>query len=383
MKKSEILRVTLLCLDKIQQTSTASFCADAAASSSSSVLLDENDLQVSTICSLWGGMGHIYKVSLRDESHSHPHQQALVIKHVAPPRKNMSFGDRRKADSYQVECNFYERVAPQLIQEFGLSLPEPYLVERDCGKGKNEIVIAMSFVQQEYNQESDSAALLKPVLTWLATLHAAFWGNDRADEIVAQAGLQRTGSYWHLGTRPDEHASMPCRGWEGRLKRAALALDEYLRERDPLQCIIHGDAKEANILVSSAPRQDDDDDSKQPQSKVTLCDFQYCGKGTPTRDLAYFFCSSVSPENEKAALEFYLQELTKRLPDDVAPPTMQELSDSLELAYCDYYRFMSGWGYWGSGGGDERVKAVLNRLDNGKDLGSEEAYDEAVRREYG
>jgi len=382
MKKSEILRVTLLCLDKIQQTSTASFCADAAASSSSSVLHDENDLQVSTICSLWGGMGHIYKVSLRDESRSHPHQQALVIKHVAPPRKNMSFGDRRKADSYQVECNFYERVAPRLIQEFGLSLPEPYLVERDCGKGKNEIVIAMSFVQQEYNQESDSAALLKPVLTWLATLHAAFWGNDRADEIVAQAGLQRTGSYWHLGTRPDEHASMPCRGWEGRLKRAARALDERLRERDPLQCIIHGDAKEANILVSSAPRQDDDD-SKQPQVKVTLCDFQYCGKGTPTRDLAYFFCSSVSPENEKAALEFYLQELTKRLPDDVAPPTMQELSDSLELAYCDYYRFMSGWGYWGSGGGDERVKAVLNRLDNGKDLGSEEAYDEAVRREYG
>jgi hypothetical protein len=31
----------------------------------------------------------------------------------------------------------------------------------------------------------------------------------------------------------------------------------------------------------------------------------------------------------------------------------------------------------------ERVTAVLDRLDCGKDLGSEEAYEAAVQREFG
>jgi len=372
MKKSEILRVTKLCLEKIRPNDEEDVV----------VVRDESDLQIITVQSLWGGMGHIYKVSVLKKDKSNEIISPLVIKHVAPPRKSMSSGDQRKADSYQVECNFYERVAPRLIADHGLSLPEPYWVERDCGKGKNEIVIAMSFVEEDSSGSSlysspgsqeDEDSAMKAVLTWLATLHAAFWGRERAEQIVQQAGLQPCGSYWHLDTRPDEHASMPNRGWEGRLKNAARAIDERLK-RDPLQCIIHGDAKEANILVSK--------NKQSKQTFVTLCDFQYCGMGAATKDLAYFFCSSVSPDDERSALEFYLQQLTNRLPNDVTPPTMEELHDSLELAYCDFYRFMAGWGYWGSGG-EDRVKAVLHRLDGGKDLGSEQAYDDAVRREYG
>jgi thiamine kinase-like enzyme len=314
-------------------------------------------------------MGHIYKVILPSTKNKQQPVQ-FVVKHVAPPRSQQSSGDRRKADSYQVEANFYDKLAPLLIQS-GLSLPEPFLVERDSGKARNEIVNCMSFVESKSSDLSDKASM-KAVLTWLATLHASYWGAEKVDTIVEQVGLQQIGSYWHLDTRPDEHASMRSKGWEGRLKRAARAIDDRLK-RDPLQCIIHGDAKDANVLFSK---------NKNGKVVVTLCDFQYCGEGPPSKDLAYFFCSSVSLDDETAALEFYFEQLTKRLPTDVTPPSMEQMNDSLELAYCDYYRFMSGWGYWGSGG-EDRVKAVLDRLDGNRDLGSEEAYDEAVRREYG
>ena len=59
---------------------------------------------------------------------------------------------------------------------------------------------------------------------------------------------------------------MPRKGWEGRLKLAARAIDERLR-RDEMQCCIHGDAKDANMLFHS-----DDDGS----GGVSMYDFQYC-----------------------------------------------------------------------------------------------------------
>jgi serine/threonine protein kinase len=209
---------------------------------------------------------------------------------------------------------------------------------------------------------------IRAVLKWLATLHASYWGDERVDTIVEESGLQQQGSYWYLDTRPDEHGSMPNHGWEGRLKRAARAIDNRLK-RDSMQCLIHGDAKDANVMVT------DDGD-------VVMCDFQYCGKGPPSKDLAYFFCSSVNAKDEGAALQFYLDELTKRLPPGAQAPTIAELIDSLELAYADFTRFMSGWGYWG-GNMEGRVKRLLDRLDGGKDLGSEEAYEAAMHREFG
>jgi Phosphotransferase enzyme family len=368
MKASEISRVVHLCLPKIQTSNTTTIS-----------LHDASDLQVQTMCSLWSGMGHIYKVTLPTTSSNDKRTASgtavvqLVVKHVAPPRSlQQSKGDRRKADSYQIEANFYEKLAPLLIRDHGLRLPEPFLVERDSGKAKNEIVIVMSHIEQSKSADLLNEVFVKAVLEWLATLHASYWGAERVDAIVDRVGLQNIGSYWHLDTRPEEHESMPNKGWEGRLKRAARAIDERLK-RDTLQCLIHGDTKDANMLFS---------ENNIGEPIATLCDFQYCGKGPPTKDLAYFFCSSASLDDEEAALEFYLEQLIKRLPADAMPPTMEELKDSLELAYCDFYRFMSGWGYWGSGG-EDRVKAVLNRLDGGKDLGSEEAYDESVRREYG
>jgi tRNA A-37 threonylcarbamoyl transferase component Bud32 len=279
--------------------------------------LTEADVRVQTITRLWGGMGHIYQVTC----HYNNDRYSFVVKHVVPPKRPSSIGDRRKAESYKVEANFYQIIAPKLVKEHGLKIPQTLHVET-CNN--EEVIICMTYVQ-DHKRLMDEMEYIRAVLRWLATLHASYWG--RADEIVYI--LQPQGSYWYLDTRPDEHAAMPGKGWEGRLKRAARAIDNRLK-RDSMQTIIHGDAKDANVIVV---------DNQQ----VAMVDFQYCGKGPPTKDLAYFLCS-YAVQDEREAVAYYLQQLTEKLPSHVSPPTLEELQESLGLAHCDFCRFMSGWG---------------------------------------
>lgn len=366
MKTSEIYRVVKLCLANIASDPTLSSSSNATSTCNSDTAeLKHSDLSTQTVCRLWAGKGHIYKVSIKPTK-TLPTTTNVIVKHITASSNNeVSLGDQRKAFSYQVEANFYEKLANELIDRHHLAIPRPYYVERNDG---DEIIIGMSYIDSP-NSSYMSDKNIKQVLSWLATLHASYWGDDRSKEIVAKVGLQPIGSYWHLETRPDEHKNMPNTGWEGRLKLAARAIHTRLHERDPMQCIIHGDAKDANILVVP--------------DGIAMCDFQYCGKGPPTIDLAYYFCCSVGRDcNDSTLVEYYLERLKERLPEGAFVPTLQQFNDSLDLAYCDFYRFMSGWGFWGSGG-EDRIHAVLDRLDGGSKLNSEQEYDEAVRREYG
>ena len=61
---------------------------------------------------------------------------------------------------------------------------------------------------------------------------------------------------------------------------------------------------------------------------------------------------------------------------------MDELEDSVALALCDFQRFLCGWGHWGSDISSV-VIGVLNRLDGGNVLESEDAYRVAMMRVYG
>ena len=66
-----------------------------------------------------------------------------------------------------------------------------------------------------------------------------------------------------------------------------------------------------------------------------------------------------------------------------APPGLDALKISLELALCDWRRFSEiGLGGWGDGGANHRVQALLTRLDGGSALASEQAYVEAMQREF-
>ena len=111
----------------------------------------------------------------------------------------------------------------------------------------------------------------------------------RADAAVAK-GLQAQGCYWHLDTRPDEWESMPERGWQGRLKHAAKALDRRLKG-DPSQCCVHGDLKADNMCFDG--------------QAVGMCDFQYCGKACAAKDLAYLLCCAADEGCSRQSSEKY------------------------------------------------------------------------------
>ena len=318
-----------------------------------------SDLQFHTLARLWAGMGYIYRVNVRGQ-----HHHTRIVKHVHLPPSITSRGDQRKADSYQCEANFYQHVVPQLRDDHGVMLPQTFHVER--GSDGRSILIVMSYV------ETIKSAYLTPsrtklVLSWLARFHAATWG-ETSGRLVRTHGLQPIGTYWHLETRPDEHESMSNRGWEGRLKKAARAIHERL-QRDPCQCLVHGDVKDANLLFCL----------EHNKESVVLCDFQYCGQGTPAQDLAYFFCSSVEDleEREEEYLSYYVAQLSDYLPPDIQAPTLDTMRDSLDWAYCDFQRFLAGWGSWGNDL-TGRVQDKLFLLDRGKDLGSEQAYCAAM-----
>ena len=370
MVDTKLAQVVLESLRKHPPTTASS--GSTTSSSSSKVEYKTADLKFTSVARLWGGMGYIYRVDVQSSNNSPGAGCQVVtsriVKYVRLPQSSSSLsrGDQRKADSYHCEANFYQHVVPLLQGREGsnVDLPETFHVERT----DKSVLIVMSHIETA----SDSYFLTVPrtqlVLTWLARFHAATWGAQWADKY----GLQTQGTYWYLDTRPDEHASMSNRGWEGRLKLAARAINDRL-QRDSSQCLVHGDTKEANLLFD-----------KHDKDRVVLCDFQYCGRGTPAQDLAYFFCSSIEDldRRELDYLQHYLGQLEMFLPADTTAPTLTELQDSLDWAYCDFQRFMCGWGNWGNSL-QERVKAKLNTLDDGKSLGSEEAYSVAMQQRFG
>jgi hypothetical protein len=148
---------------------------------------------------------------------------------------------------WQVEARFYETLAGELRSKAGCAVPAGLRVERRGAAG-----LSILMTRLELGPRSAQAGrALGPAETlaaagFLARMHAHTWGV-RADAWVA-AGLQAQGTYWHLDTRPDEWGAMPTTGWEGRLRLAARGLDRRLKA-DPAQCVVHGDAKAANILL--------------------------------------------------------------------------------------------------------------------------------------
>jgi len=240
----------------------------------------------------------------------------------ASPDK-MGIGDRRKRDSYVVEANFYGNGHAEKLWRVGCKVPRALLVR----SRHDGITIVMSKLQGQPGELGEKQT--RAVLAWLARMHAEFWGS-RADAAVRD-GLAPQGSYWYLDTRPDELAAMSTRGLEGRLRLAARAIDERLKS-DPLQTICHGDAKAANMLF----------DDVEP----LLCDFQYCGRAPPSKDLAYFLACGSNVCNalqQRRLIEHYHAELSRELAArGDAPPELSTLADSLDLAVCDLGRWMAG-----------------------------------------
>ena len=183
----------------------------------------------------------------------------------------------------------------------------------------------------------------------MASFHARFLG-------VEPEGLWKVGTYWHLGTRPDELARMG----EHALRRAAQRIDERLNQAR-FKTLLHGDAKLENFCFS------------RDGLGIAAVDFQYAGGGVGVKDLAYYLGSCLSAKacavEVPRFLDVYFAALRAELAQRASPVDAVALDtewrELFPWAWVDFHRFLLGWAP-GHAAGDaysERLtREVLARL---------------------
>lgn len=277
-----------------------------------------------SVQSLWSGYGEIVRVTL--DGVDAP--MSVIVKRIAAPARGAGATSdvslRRKARSYEIETCWYRdwcqrcRESARVPRCFGVggTQRERWIVLEDLD--------AAGFPRRKVRLTKGEA---QTCLRWLAQFHSTFMG-------VAPNGLWKTGSYWHLRTRPDEYARMA----DGPLKQNAQALDDAL-SACRFQTVVHGDAKIENFCFSHNGQ------------RVAAVDFQYVGGGCGIKDVAYLLDSALSPRDcsawEQELLACYFDELHSALQARSAridfTPLKDEWTRLYPIAWADFARFVAGW----------------------------------------
>ena len=292
------------------------------------------------IQSLWSGYGQILRVQLSGGS-----ADSVILKHVKPPSAqdhprgwNSNRSHDRKVRSYEVETNWYQHWSNRCDSH--CRVPELLHAMQHDG----EVLLVLEDLDHAgfpVRKTRISKTLIQSCLKWLAEFHATFLGD-------VPEGLWKTGTYWHLETRPDELAVVS----DLDLRMAAPAIDARLSNAR-FQTLVHGDAKLANFCFS------------ENSDHVAALDFQYVGGGCGIKDVAYFLGSCLGEaELERQAaslLKDYFQFLTgainRRRPDEDPEAVIAEWSDLFRWAWTDFHRFLQGWspGHWKINSFSDRV----------------------------
>jgi hypothetical protein len=268
--------------------------------------------------SLWGGYGRIERVELDGAE-----VPSLILKHVTPgPGRGRSHA--RKLRSYSVELCWYQRWAERCDE--ACRVPRPIAVEatHDGWRFLLEDLDASGFAVRRARLGSHELEL---ALGWLARFHARFLGE-------APDGLWKTGTYWHLATRPDELRATR----DPAIRAAAPELDARLRGAR-FQTLVHGDAKPANLCF------------RRDGAAVAAVDFQYVGGGCGVRDVAYLLHGADGwgrgGRSGDRPLELYFRALRRELaalrPEIDAEAVETEWRALEPVAVADFERFLAGW----------------------------------------
>jgi len=307
----------------------------------------EEVVRTELIQSLWSGYGSIVRYTLSGGERS-----SVVVKHVSPPDDanhprgwNTSLSHDRKVKSYKVETEWYRNWSSRCGNK--CYVPECLALETH---GEEVLLVLEDLDDSGYYERLNYVSLeqMVVVLKWLANFHAQFMNE-------APSGLWKTGTYWHLETRPEELEILNDR----KLKAAASGIDSKLNN-SRYQTIVHGDAKLANFCF--AP----------DGNGVAAVDFQYVGGGCGMKDFSYFISSclddNLCEKYEEFLLDAYFKELKKALNNldkDIDSTLLEEEWRSLyPVAWADFVRFLKGWspGHWKVNGYSERItrKAIAN-----------------------
>jgi len=300
------------------------------------------------IQSLWSGYGELLKVYLSNTTN-----KSIIVKHVMAPSQNnhprgwnSNLSHLRKLKSYQVELHFYQHFAANSKDaRVPLHLWSDVL--------DNEFVLALEDLTINGFPcvlHSVNSTHIEACIQWLANFHAAFLG-------IKPDGLWKTGTYWHLDTRPEELDVLKDEG----LKKAAVDIDRRLNEC-AIQTLVHGDAKLANFCFSEDGRD------------VAAVDFQYVGGGCGMKDLAYFVGSCLSEQESEALeghiLDLYFNYLGEALTQYDSQWTVDAIRNEWQplyrVAWADFHRFLKGWSpqHWKINDYSERIcRDVILTLD--------------------
>jgi hypothetical protein len=272
---------------------------------------------------LWGGYGELWRAEL----HRGTTLTRVVVKSVRPPRDDASRSHRRKLRSYDVEQAFYRRYAARCAELPSCRVAHAVKLLAEDG-GWLFVLEDLDEAGFSERRSHTGAPHVAATLRWLATFHARFLGT-------APEGLWKVGTYWHLGTRPDELTAMR----HDALRQAAPRLDAALNAAR-FKTLVHGDAKLENVCFERG-------------GEVALVDFQYTGGGVGIKDVAYFLSSCLAPRECEAQVPRYLDEYFRELVSAVRANADRAAVDvaALEsewralfpLAWVDFYRFLLGW----------------------------------------
>lgn len=307
-----------------------------------------NATEVEVIQSLWSGYGSIARYRLSGST-----DKTVIVKHVVLPKGeahprgwNTNLSHERKLKSYSVETAWYQQWASQC--DDSCRIPHCLAVESE---DKEVLIILEDLDEAGFPSRVRSVTMteMHACLRWLANFHVTFMHKK-------PTALWKTGTYWHLETRPEELEVLTDKA----LKEAAAALDSALKA-SPYQTFVHGDAKLANFCFSS------------DGTKVAAVDFQYVGGGCGMKDVAYFIGSCLYEDEcerlEKELLDIYFEELKKAVeakrPEIDAKAVETDWRQLYHTAWTDFHRFVKGWspGHWKIHSYSERIsREVLSTL---------------------
>lgn len=263
---------------------------------------------------LWGGYGRIERHRVDGAAAG-----SVVAKVVRPPAHGAGPGHARKLRSYAVESAFYATFAGRLR---GAARVPACLGAAERGGERWLLLEDLDGSGFPGRLRRLDAGALAACLAWLGAFHGTFLDTPPGP-------LWARGSYWHLGTRADEHAAMP----PGPLRDAAARLDAALAAC-PVQTLLHGDAKPANFCFPP-----------HHEGAVAAVDFQYVGGGVGVVDVVYLLSCMPARWRTRhlgAALDTYFEALRARAPGRgaAAEAAWRPLVD---VAWADLARFLSGW----------------------------------------
>jgi hypothetical protein len=289
-------------------------------------------MQLEVIQSLWSGYGEIARYRLKGGS-----VESVVVKHIKlrnaeshPRGWNTQTSHSRKIRSYEVEIHWYK--------EWSHMCSDSCRVPRFLGEfqNENEKWIILEDLDAEFPLRKDVLELqeIKACLSWLAGFHAQFL--HESSKSFGTKELWEIGTYWHLGTRPDEFEKMESSDLKTHAKEIDLKLN-----RAKFQTLVHGDAKLANFCFSKP-------DSNE-ESQIAAVDFQYVGRGCGMKDVAYFLGSCLGSDDlfemEEELLAYYFEILRDALNNTNLNITEleSEWRGLYPFAVADFTRFLMGW----------------------------------------